>query len=141
MKKQDFSQRITLVVNSELPSWQILNTVSHISAYFGNLLEKEFGTAPYFTTLDGIDFPRNTQYPIIILGAKKEALQQFAEKMKASKLKTMFFIREMIETTDDENIEALLSLKNASDVEILGVGLFGLNAEMKEATREFKLYC
>ncbi len=64
---QDFTKRISIVVDKNLPNWQVLNTVGHISAYFGNKLASEFGTGDYFVTKDGINLPRNTQYPIIVL--------------------------------------------------------------------------
>lgn len=140
MNKQDFENRIAILVNKELPTWQVLNTVGHISAYFGYHLGDNFGTAPYFKTLDGIEIPRNSQYPIIILSASSEELQAFDHEVESENVQKMHFIREMIETTDDENIEALLSLKTAKELEFLGIGLFGKNEQIKKLTAQFKLW-
>lgn len=138
---QDFNQRISVVINRELPSWQVLNTVAHISAYFGNKLGAEFNTGESFTSQDGVLFPRNSQYAIIALSANPDQLPTFAEAVRAAEdVKSMFFIREMIETTSDEEIVGMLSNKNGSEVELLGVGIFGENQRVKELTKQFKLW-
>lgn len=140
MKKQDFTRRIVILVNQELPAWKVLNTVGHISAHFGSHLGEEFRTQPYFKTLDGAEIPRNSQYPIIILSGSTEAIKSFSKEIESEDLEKMFFIPEMIETTDDENIEAFLSLKTKEELEYLGIGLFGENEKIKKLTQGFKLY-
>ncbi len=140
MKKQDFTRRIVILVNRELPTWKVLNTVGHISAHFGYHLGEKFRTQPYFKTLDGTEIPRNSQYPIIILSGSTEAIEKFSKEIESEDLEKMFFIPEMIETTDDENIEALLSLKTKKELEYLGIGLFGENEKIKKLTQGFKLY-
>ena len=43
--EQDLDHRISIVVNKELPTWQALNAVAHVSAYYGNwLAEQDRGT-------------------------------------------------------------------------------------------------
>ena len=49
---QDFSKRIAIVVDKNLPSWQVLNTVAHISAYLGDKMKDKFDTGEYFKTKD-----------------------------------------------------------------------------------------
>lgn len=138
---QDFDHRISIVVNKELPSWQVLNTVAHVSAYFGNKLGDKFGTGEFFTTRDGVDYPRNSQYAIIVLAAKPDQLPALAEAVRAANdVQSMYFIREMIETTDDQEIIDALQNKDASGVELLGVGVFGENARLKELTKQFRLW-
>ena len=139
--KQDFSKRIAIVVNRDLEQWQVLNTTAHISANFGNLLGENFGTAPFFVTQNNAKIPRNTQYPIIILGANTEELQQFAiSSQNFVDVEIIYFIREMIETTSDKKIAKLLKTKNFKDIEFLGVGLFGENNIVKSLTNRFNLF-
>jgi len=138
---QDFNHRISIVINRELPSWQVLNTVAHISSYFGNKLGAEFDTGENFISQDGILFPRNSQYAIIALSANSDQLSAFAEIVRAAQeVKSMFFIREMIEMTDDEELARMLTKKNGNEVELLGVGIFGENQRVKELTKQFKLW-
>ncbi len=141
MSKQDFDQRITLVISSDLEPWQVLNTASHLSAYFGNLLGEKFGTDKYFTTEDAVNLPRNTQFPIVILKADPSDLKEFADEIHSQEeIEKMFFIKEMIDTTNDAKIEALVSLQTADELIYLGVGLFGDNKLIKKLTGKFKLW-
>ena len=138
---QDFDQRISIVVNKDLPTWQVLNVVGHISAYFGNQLKDNFWTGEYFEAKDGIRFPRNSQYPIIVLGGTAAQLQKFAVTVREQdQLHPAFFIREMLETIDDRLIVEALAQKDSSEVEIFGVGVFGPNAAVKSATKPFSLW-
>lgn len=137
---QDFSRKIAIVVNKDLPSWQVLNTVSHISAYIGNKMDQAFDTGIAFTAKDQEKFPRNTQYPIIALGATGEQLPNLFEKVKASGLLYHVFIREMIETTNDGEIEKMLAEKDKASIEILGIGIFGPNEEVEKLTKSYSLW-
>ena len=137
---QDFSKRLAIVVNKDLPSWQAMNTVSHIAAYWGNKIKGEFGTGEYFTTKDGANHPRNSQYPIVIFSAKTSELKKFMEEARNSDLLFMGFFREMIETTDDSEIEKIFAQKMDADVEYYGVGLFGENEKVKPLVKKFSLW-
>lgn len=138
---QDFNHRISIAVNKELPSWQVLNTVAHIAAYFGNKMGEQFDTGEYFKSRDGSTYPRNSQHAIIVLSAKPEQLPEFAASVcEADDVKAMYFIREMIETTSDDEIVGWLAKKDRSDIELLGVGIYGENSRLKELTSQFRLW-
>lgn len=138
--QQDFSKRISIVVNKELPMWQVLNTVAHISAYFGNQLKDGFGTGEFFVTKDGIKLPRNTQYPIIVFGATEVEIYGFASKARLADVQSMFFIKEMVETSNDDEINNSVGQENEEEVSYLGVGVFGENTPVKGLTNGLKLW-
>lgn len=141
--EQDFSNRISIVIDKSLPSWQSMNALAHISANFGKYLGigGNFDTGDSFVTKEGFAIPRNTQYAIIIFETDYDTLQQFARESRSFKdVKQMYFIREMIETSSDEEILCSVSTKNFEDVDFLGVGLFGDNALLKSYTKKFKLW-
>lgn len=140
--QQDFSRKISIVVDRNLPSWQVLNTVAHVSAYFGNKMTEPFDTGEFFTSQDGINLPRNTQYPIIVLSANSsEQLRDFAAKVRGEdSVQSMFFIKEMIETSDDKEITQLVGGQDEKEIIYLGVGVFGENGILKRLTSEFKLW-
>ena len=140
MKTQDFNKRVSIVVRDDLETWQILNTIGHISAYFGNCMGDNFGTDDNFTTRDQTEIPRNSQYPIIILKASKSELERFSKRIENENFEKMYFIKEMIETTDDTLIQKILSEKSQTDIEHLGIGVFGDNEELRKITRRFSLW-
>ena len=73
-KTQDFSNKIVTVVRKDLEPWQVLNTVAHISAYFGNQLKENFDTGESFVSKSNTAHPRNSQYAIVVLNADKKEL-------------------------------------------------------------------
>jgi hypothetical protein len=139
-KPQDFSKKITIVVRRDLENWQVLNTVGHIAAYFGNQLKDEFDTGEYFVTKDGVNHPRNSQYPIVVLSADAAKLYPLVQVVRAQGLSTINFIRDMIETTDDSELEQRVGTQDDKDLDYLGVGIFGDKDVLKELTKQFKLW-
>jgi lysyl-tRNA synthetase class 2 len=140
LKTQDFSKKIVIVVNKDLEKWQIMNSVGHISAYLGNKLRENFGTGDNFVTKDSLNHPRNSQYPIIVLGANSnEQLHNLMTKIREAGLEYHGFIKEMIETSDDSKITEILSNKDDKDIEYLGIGMFGSNEKIDALTKKFSL--
>ena len=137
---QDFSKKIVIVVNRDLPFWQVLNTVAHISAFIGNKMDAPFDTGSSFLTNEGKEHPRNSQFPIIVLSAKPGQMVNIMAKVRSSGLLYLGFIREMIETTDDAEIVQLLSQKNDGQIEYLGVGVFGENEQVDAITKNYSLW-
>ena len=141
MIDQDLSRRLVILVRKDLIGWQAANTVAHISAYIGHKLEDLFDTGEFFITADKKEFPRNSQYPIIIKEAENsEQLHSVLMKAREKQLLRHAFICEMIETSSDEEIQKSLTSKPESEVEILGMGIFGLNDDIATLTKKFSLW-
>lgn len=140
-RPQDFSKKITLLVNKELEPWQMANTVAHMSAYLGNNLTKgEFGTGSYFVTSDGEKLPRNSQYPIIIKRAAEKDLHKVLAKAEEQRVRHHVFIKEMQDTTNDQEIVDSLRNQAAADTTFYGLGVFGENEEIDTLTKGFQLW-
>lgn len=139
-KPQDFSKKITIVVRKDLENWQVLNTVGHISAYFGNQLKDDFGTGEYYVTKDEVKHPRNSQYPIVVLAAEQADLYPLVQDVRARGLSTINFIRDMIEYEDDAELAGRVSVVEDKDLDYLGIGIFGDKDALKELTKKFKLW-
>ncbi|HJQ09029.1 MAG TPA: DUF2000 family protein [Candidatus Saccharimonadales bacterium] len=91
----------------------------------------QFGTDAFFITKDGQSYPRNLQYPIIILSADTKQLAPLAAKVRAAQaVEGTHFIRKMIEVTDDEEMRQLAA-KGSDDIKYLGVGMFGKGEQLK----------
>jgi len=139
--QQDFSKKISIVINKELPAWQVLNCLANVAAHFGHHLTDNYRTGENFVTKDEVKIPRNTQYPTIVFETDKDGIRSFASKIKDNNsVEKMYFIREMIETTNDDEIQQSVGSKNFNGVEILGVGIFGKNDLLKDLTHKFKLW-
>jgi hypothetical protein len=137
---QDFGRKIAIVLSKAVEPWMSLNAAAHIAAYLGNKMTDPFDTGALFTTRDGVGHPRNSQFPIVILSAPKELMPKLADKARGSGLLYLGFIREMIESSDDEAIARTLAQKANSDVEYLGVGVFGPIADVNAVTKGLSLW-
>ncbi len=138
---QDFSKRLVIVVRKDLLGWEIANTIAHIAAYAGHRVGDSFGTGDVFVTKDGKQYPRNMQYPIIIKRANSsEQLANVLAKTRESGFMHIAFTREMIESTDDGQIERISATNNDNEIELLGLGVFGLHEDMNALTKKFGLW-
>lgn len=139
-KKQDFENKIVIVVNDELQPWQKANAISHVAAYIGNELGENFKTADFFVTEDGLLHPRNSQYAIIVLSAKPGQMNNLMTNIRNSGLIYHGFIKEMIDTTNDTEITEILSSKKDSEVEYYAIGAFGNKDKLDSLTKKYSLF-
>lgn len=137
---QDFSKKMTIVLREDLASWQLANTIGHISAYLGNKMSEPFDTGEYFVSKDEINFPRNSQFAVVALKATKEELKNLAANLHGTKLSWIVYVQEMIDMIDDEELGTALSMIQSEEMNILGIGLFGPKDKLKELTGKFKLW-
>lgn len=140
-KPQDFTKRLILVIRKDIEPWQVANTIAHISAYIGNNLGDNFGTGEYFVTKDGVQHPRNSQYPIIIKRAKSnEQLQNLIQKAREAGVLYHGFVREMVDHTNDAELQTEFGNKNDDEIEYLGIGVFGQDNTVDKLTKKFGLW-
>ncbi|MCA9332508.1 lysine--tRNA ligase [Candidatus Saccharibacteria bacterium] len=140
-RPQDFGRRVVILVNKELEPWKMANSVAHMSAYMGNQLSKDqFDTGDYFLTHDGQKLPRNSQYPIIIKRAEEKELHKVLVKVRESRLRHHVFIKEMQDTTNDQEIVDILRRQTEKDTTFYGLAIFGDNDNVNRLTKNFQLY-
>ena len=124
-----------------LESWQELNTVAHLNAELGIHQGKKLLMQEDIETKDGEKIKLNIQHAIMIKTAGSSSeLQKLSADGKKAGLEVSEFIREMIETTDDKKVIASAKTKNLSDVEFLGVLVFGKKSDVEKLTSDFTLY-
>ena len=129
-----------MVLRDDLASWQLTNTIGHIAAFLGNKIREPFDTGEFFVSKDGMQYPRNSQFPVIALKATKEELANLVKKLREQKLLWIAYIQEMIDMIDDEELANTLSQKTSDEMNILGVGIFGPKEELKPLTEGLQLW-
>lgn len=140
-RPQDFSKRIVTVVNKELEPWQVANAVAHMDAIIGNELPKEQLTSgDVFTDLSDSHIPRNSQYPIIVMRAAEKDLHKLHKKILDGKLIHHVFIKEMQDTTNDQEIVEALKGKTFDDTVFYGVSFIADNQTADKLTAGLQLW-
>lgn len=126
---------------ADMEPWQEMNTIAHLNAEFGIHQGKKLLLQDEIETKDGQKIKLNPQHAIMIKTAESSsAIQKLSADGKKAGLEVSEFIREMIETTDDRKVIAAAKQKNLSDVEFLGVLVFGKKLEVENLTKHFELY-
>lgn len=137
---QDVNHKLVIVIDRSLPAWQVMNTSAHAAAFLGNKMTEKFDTGKYFVTKDGVNLPRNSQYPIITLSATKDQLKKLISKVRDSGLLYIGYVPDMMKTTDDNKLAKTLSEKDDSQIDYVGVGIFGENSKVEVLTKDLPLW-
>jgi len=141
LKEQDKSKKFVLVIDKLLNGWQLLNTVSHLSAYLGNKVEGNIESTTSFTTTDDIDIPADSQYPIIAKSAKQSQLFGLLDKIRTEdSLKYIVFTKDMITLNDDVELAKTIAGQSLEELSILGIGVFGKNEDIDKVTKKYSLW-
>jgi hypothetical protein len=93
-----------------------------------------------FVASDGASVPRNSQYPIIIKRADEKELHKLYEKIKKDQLLHHVFIKEMQDTSNDQDIVELLSKKDLDVTEFYGISFFADNELADQLTKGLQLW-
>ncbi len=140
-KAQDFSKKIVAVVNKDLEPWRVVNSVAHMTAIIGNKVSKDSLTSgDVFEASDDTAIPRNSQYPIIIKRASEKELHKLHQKVRAEALVHHVFIKEMQDTTNDQEIVDTLKNQKMTDTVFYGVTFFADNDQADLLTKDLQLW-
>lgn len=139
--EQDKSQKAVIVLLKDLQGWQLNNTISHIAGKIGAEVNKaRWTTRDTFKTADG-EIPANSMYPIVTLKANSsEQLYNLLTRVEEEGLIHLAFTQDMIDHTDDNDLQNQYSTQNKKDLQYLGIGFFGPNDKLKELTKKFSLW-
>ncbi len=138
---QDFSRRIVAVVNKDLEPWRVTNAVAHMNAIIGSMVDKEqLVSGDYFVSQDGEKLPRNPQYPIIIMRADEKELHKIYTNVCERKLKHHVFIKEMQDTTNDQEIIDTMKEQTIEATTFYGIAFFAPNEIAAELTKNLQLW-
>lgn len=122
-KKKDATTKIaTVILNKEsnLASWQQMNTVAHLSASFSARTGKSLFMQDTVETSDGESMKLNIQHAIMIKEApSNDVLKNLLSDVRKTSLIAVEFTREMLQTSDDKKVKEITAGKNYQDIEIL----------------------
>jgi len=139
--EQDFSRRIVSVVRKDLEPWRVANAVAHMQTIIGSRVpNKALTSGENFVSSDGLAVPRNSQYPIIIMRADEKELHKLLAKIVDARLVHHVFIKEMQDTTNDQEIVSILKNKSMADTEFFGVSFFADNDVADRLTKGLQLW-
>jgi lysyl-tRNA synthetase class 2 len=132
-----------IILNKEisLEKWQELNAVAHLGAEYAGSHGKVLFYKEFIETKDGKKINLNTQHAILLKEVlNKDAIFELIETAQKENVSVYSFTREMLETTNDKKVEEITKTKNYSEIEFLGILIFGEIEKVKELTKNCEMY-
>jgi lysyl-tRNA synthetase class 2 len=130
------------ILNKEnhLEPWQEMNTIAHLNASFAARFGKSLLYQDKIKTKDNKEIYLNIQNAIMIKEASsgKQMVELLTEAEKAD-LAVFEFIRPMIETSDDKKIIDYAKGRDWSEVDFLGILIFGKRSIVEKITADLPL--
>ncbi len=126
---------------SQMEKWQEMNALSHLAAEMAGKVKSDLFYQDKIETKDNVKLNLNMQHPILIKESNSNLeLLDFVTMCKDNNVEAYIFTREMLETNNDKKIITLTKSKNFTDIELLGVSVFGDKEKILELTKVFGLY-
>jgi lysyl-tRNA synthetase class 2 len=127
--------------SANMAKWQELNAVGHLTAAFGARAGKKLLHQDEVVTKDNQKIKLNIQHAIMLKNINSdEEIRKLLADAKKLGLHIAEFTREMIETTNDKKVIEATAKKNHSEVDYLGVLLFGKKSSVESLTKDYSLY-
>ncbi|MEK7530928.1 MAG: lysine--tRNA ligase [Patescibacteria group bacterium] len=140
-KSKETKVAVAVVQKSGMESWQVLNATAHLAAELGIREGKKLLYQDAIATADGGRIPLNMQHAIVMKESEgSDALRALLTEAQKRKVQVAAFTREMLETTNDKKVIEKTEVKNLSDVEFLGVLIFGQKSVVEDMTKDFQRY-
>ena len=137
------NQYAVAIINksAKMEPWQELNAVAHLNAAFGARVGRKLFFQDEITTKDDEAIHLNIRHAIMIkvVGSNKE-IKDIVRAAEELGLEVSEFTREMLTTTSDKKVISETKGKKYSDVEHLGVLVFGPAETVDQITKDLKLY-
>ncbi|WP_104401173.1 DUF2000 domain-containing protein [Vibrio penaeicida] len=133
-------KRFVAVLSKKIDTGRALNVLGHLSVAVSNLLEE--GEAQFVDYVDnnGNIHPSISHYPFIILKAdNSNKLRKLKETAIENKIRVADFTDTMIEGGSEAQQQRTKNTLE-SDLEYLGVCLFGDTETIQSITKKFSLY-
>ncbi|MDO8609349.1 MAG: DUF2000 domain-containing protein [bacterium] len=120
-----------IIINPDMPNGLLANTAACIAS--GLFLE---GKDYVGESIEGSDvtYIPITKIPILILKPSNSPLSDLYEKAKKLGLKCMVFTKEAQTTTNYEEYTERVKGKSINDVQIVGIGIVGLEEKVNSIT-------
>ena len=134
-------KKIVGVIASDVDAPTALNVIGHLAIAIGKYSDKDIMGQPIITDKTGVNHLGISRFPFIVTKVKKSKLKNTIELAKNNpNLLVADYPRDMLETRTDEELVKQVSSKENSELEYLGVVIYGNTKDVNEITGKFQLW-
>ena len=135
------SKKIIAVILDNLETWQSMNVVGHMSVALGANKDSELMGRNILTDASGVSHLGIARFGFIIKKSNAKDIASLINNVRKEKdIVVVDFPREMLDTRHDDELMASIGQKQESDIEYLGVLLYGPTVQVDSLTKDFKLW-
>jgi lysyl-tRNA synthetase class 2 len=122
------------------PAWTKFNTVAHLNAAFAAKEKENLFALKTSQTKDGEELPMNITHAIMVKETdSQKLLWELKEKAEKAGLRVSVFTQDMQDSSDDKKVDDAHKSKNKSEIDLLGVLVYGKKSKVEKLTKNFSL--
>ncbi len=138
--KETMVAHAVILSTPEVPQWSRLNAAAHLSAALAAREGKKMIHIENTTTTDGEKIPMNIQHAIVMKQTvDRVELLLLKHQAEKAQLVVTCFTEEMRDSSNDVKVKEKQESKTASEINFLGILVFGKKRKVEELTKKFIL--
>jgi len=135
------SKKIVVTLAANLSPGAAVNIVAHLSVAAGAYITDDLMGRRWLVDASGIEHTGIARYPVIVTKVKQSRLRRLLQDARDRKeLFTVDYPAQMLSTGHDDELAQELASVSESDLDYLGVLLYGDSAAVGELTGRFTLW-
>jgi len=133
-----FDTKVAIALLSDLALWQKLNVTAFLSAGISNSAPGLLGE-PYLDA-DDLEYLPLLIQPVLVFSASADELKKTYHRALERELKLAIYTRPMFSTGHDADNRATVRAVRSADLELVGIGMRGLEGAVDKALKGLKLH-
>lgn len=134
-----YDKKVAIVLQDDLLPWQKLNVVSFLASSIAITFPETHGGE--FVTADNVKFLPFIKHPVLIYKAEtKEKLQRAFVRSRDRELSIGIYTKPLFDTRSGEENVSQISSTNVSDLDLVGIIIYGENKKVDKALDGLKFH-
>jgi hypothetical protein len=133
-----FPTKVALVVRDDLAGWQKLNVTAFLATGVAHATDEIMG-APYEDG-SGHSYLAMAREPIMVFAGTAAELTRTHERALRRGLHVAVYTEELFATTNDDDNRAAVRAVPADKLNLVGLGLYGVRAEVDKVVKGLRLH-
>lgn len=134
-----YDKKVAIVLLDDLLSWQKLNVVSFLASGIAIKFPETHGGN--FTTADGITFLPFIKHPVLIYKAETmEKLQRAFSRARERELSIGIYTKQLFDTRSGEENVAEIASRTMTELDLVGIVVYGENKKVDKALDGLKYH-
>jgi hypothetical protein len=134
-----YDKKVAVVIKEDLLSWQKMNVVAFLAGSIAIQFPETHGQE--FVTADKVRFLPFSKHPVLVYKAEtKEKIQRAFERARDRELAVGIYTDPLFATKSGEENVAEIAKRSVSDLDLVGIIIYGENKKVDKALDGLKFH-